>query len=49
MQVTAVGELTTIDYNQPFIRNIKDHLLRFGIISVLNKLQCHDVIALKPC
>jgi predicted acyltransferase (DUF342 family) len=45
--LTAVGELAAIGENKTLIGDVKNHRLRFCVVRVLNKLQCHDIIALK--
>lgn len=47
MQITAVGELATIDDKKALVSDVEDNGIRSGVIRILDKFEGHDVIALK--
>ena len=47
VQITAVGELATIDDKKASVSDVEDNGICFGVVRVLDELEGHDVIALK--
>jgi hypothetical protein len=49
VQITAVGELATVDDKKAPVGDVEDNRFCFGVIRVLDELKGHDVVALQPC
>ncbi len=47
IQITAIGEISTIRYKETFFSNVKDDFFSLGIVRVLNEFKRHYVIALQ--